>query len=208
MAATAVGCAVVLLVCGWLAVSPAAAGEPLDSVKARHQQYLRLLQEPALQSKDKEGELNDRLRDIEMPLVDFDEMAKRALAKHWSLITAAEQKEFIALFRDYFAAGNRLPGRFTSKELVLERETIDGEFAEVEGYFFFPQQRNAPVVYKLHRVDGQWKLYDYTAWGVSSVEVLRAQFARVIAKSSFKGLIDVLRERIAQMDKGRGTEKK
>jgi len=204
---TTISRAVIMFVCGWLAISAADAGEPLDSVKARHEQYLQVLQEPTLQSKDKERELNARLRDIEMPLVDFDEMAKRTLAKHWSLITAGEQKEFIEVFRNYFAAGNRLPTRFSSRNLVLEREKIDGEFAEVEGYFYFPERRNGPVVYKLHLVDGKWKLYDSSAWGVSSVEVLRAQFTRVIAKSSFRGLISALRERTEQMEKGRGAEK-
>jgi phospholipid transport system substrate-binding protein len=195
-----------MFVYGWLAVSTAYAGEPLDTVKARHEQYLRLLQEPTLQSKDK-GELNDRLRDMEMPLVDFDEMAKRTLAKHWTHLTAGEQKEFIEVFRNYFAAGNRLPTSYASRNLVLEREKIDGDFAEVEGYFYFAEKRNATVVYKLHLVDGKWKLYDYTGWGVSTVEVLRAQFTRVIAKSSFRGLINALREKTEQMEKGRGAEK-
>lgn len=204
---TTIGHAVIMFVYGWLAISAAYAGEPLDSVRARHEQYLQLLQDPTLQSKNKERELNDRLRDIEMPLVDFDEMAKRTLAKHWSLITVAEQKEFVEVFRNYFAAGNRLPTRFYSRNLVLEREKIDGEFAEVEGYFYFPEKSNAPVVYKLHLVDGKWKLYDYTGWGVSSLEVLRAQFTRVIAKSSFRGLINALREKTEQMEKARGIEK-
>ena len=106
---TAVSHAVIMFVYGWLAISAAYAGEPLDSVKARHERYLQLLQEATLQSKDKERELNDRLREIEMPIIDFDEMAKRTLAKHWSLITAGEQKEFVEVFRNYFAAGYRLP---------------------------------------------------------------------------------------------------
>jgi phospholipid transport system substrate-binding protein len=192
-----------MFVYGWLAISAAYAGEPLDSVKARHERYLQLLQEATLQSKDKERELNDRLREIEMPIIDFDEMAKRTLAKHWSLITAGERKEFVEVFRNYFAAGYRLPSRFSSRNLVLEREKINGDFAEVEGYFYFPDKSNAPVVYKLHLVDGVWKLYDYTEWGVSSVEVLRAQFARVIARSSFRGLINALREKKEQMERAR-----
>ena len=198
--------AVIMFFYGWLALSEAYAGEPLDSVKASHERYLQLLQDPTFQSKDKERELNDRLREIEMPLVDFDEMAKRTLAKHWTLLTAAEQKEFVEVFRNYFAAGNRLPTRFSSSNLVLEREKIDGDFAEVEGYFYSPAKNNAPAVYKLHLVDGKWKLYDYTGWGVSSVEVLRAQFTRVIAKSSFRGLINALREKTEQMEKGIGIK--
>jgi phospholipid transport system substrate-binding protein len=194
--------AVIVFVYSLLALAAAHAGEPLDFVKAMHERYLQLLQEPTLQSKDKERELNDRLQELEMPMVDFDEMAKRMLAKHWSLITGAEQKEFVEMFRNYFAAGNRLPTRFSSTNLVLEREKIDGDFAEVEGYFYFPARSNTPAVFKLHLVDGKWKLYDYTGWVVSSVEILRAQFTRVIAKSSFRGLINVLREKTEQKARG------
>src|SRR5262245_42640388 len=183
-----VTCVVLLIMCWWFGGSAADAGEPLEFVRAMQQQYVQALQDPTLQSKDKERELNDRLRDLAMPAMDVEEMAKRALAKHWSLISAAEQKEFIEVFRNYLGASDRIPARFYSPILVLEREKIEQEFAEVEGYFYLPDKRNAPVVYKLHLVETKWKVYDSSLWGVSSVEVLRAQFTRVIAKSSFRGL--------------------
>jgi|SRR4030095_12488521 phospholipid transport system substrate-binding protein len=196
----------VLMSC-WIAVSPADAGEALDFVKAMQEQYLQVLRDPTLQSKDKQRELNDRLRDLAMPVLDVDEMAKRALAKHWSLITHAEQTEFIEVFRNYLGASNRLPTRFYTPILVLEREKIEQEFAEVEGYFYLPDKNNAPVVYRLHLVGATWKVYDSSLRGVSSVEVLRAQFTRVIAKSSFRGLINTLRERTEEMEKEIGPGK-
>jgi phospholipid transport system substrate-binding protein len=201
------GCAVIIIVYWWFAISAAGAGEPLDLVKSTHERFLQVLQDPMLQSKDKEIEINDRLRDIRMPLIDVDEMAKRVLAKHWTPLTTAEQKEFIEVFRAYLELLNYIPARFASATLVLEREKIEQEFAEVEGYFYFPAARNAPVVYKLRLVDGKWKLYDSSGWGVSSVENLRAQFDRVIAKSSFQGLIKLLREKKESMEKRRATEK-
>lgn len=90
-----------------------------------------------------------------MPMIDVDEMAKRALATHWSRMTAAAQKEFVEMFRGYLESLDRIPSRHASTNLVLERETIQQGFAEVEGYFYFPARRNAPAMYKLHLIDGK-----------------------------------------------------
>lgn len=45
--------------------------------------------------------------------------------------------------------------------------------------------------------------YDSSAWGIESLDNVRAQFDRVIAKSSFKGLLNLLREKIELMKKWR-----
>jgi len=53
-----------------------------------------------------------------------------------------------------------------------------------------------PINYQLHDVDGQWKVYDMVIDHVSIVSNYRAQFERVIAKSSVKELL----QRIKQQD--------
>ena len=46
------------------------------------------------------------------------------------------------------------------------------------------------VDYKLHRLGDNWKVYDITIEQVSVTKNFHAQFNRVIAESSFKGLIE------------------
>lgn len=60
-----------------------------------------------------------------------------------------------------------------------------------------------PVNFYLHLVDGKWMFYDSSAWGIESLDNVRAQFDRVVAKSSFKGLLNLLREKIELMKKWR-----
>ncbi|OGQ79043.1 MAG: hypothetical protein A3F90_07290 [Deltaproteobacteria bacterium RIFCSPLOWO2_12_FULL_60_19] len=199
-------CRTVALSC-LLAASTTNAGEPTDLVKLTHQRSVELLRNPTLQSEDKERELNDRLRDIQFPVTDVDEMAKRVLATHWNRLTAARRKEFVDAFRGFLEGVNRIPSKHASTTLVLERETIQQDFAEVEGYFYFPMRRDARVIYKLHLVDGKWRIYDWSTWRIESVDNLRAQFNRVIANSSFEGLIKLLREKKELVDKRRAAGK-
>jgi len=53
-----------------------------------------------------------------------------------------------------------------------------------------------PIDYQLHDVGGQWKVYDVVIDQVSIVSNYRAQFERVITKSSVKELL----QRIKQQD--------
>jgi len=68
-------------------------------------------------------------------------------------------------------------------------------------------RRDARVIYKLHLVDGKWRIYDWSTWRIESVDNLRAQFNRVIANSSFEGLIKLLREKKELVDKRRAAGK-
>jgi ABC-type transporter MlaC component len=52
------------------------------------------------------------------------------------------------------------------------------------------------LFFVVHDVDGQWKVYDMVIDHVSIVSNYRAQFDRVIAKSSVKELL----QRIKQQD--------
>jgi len=50
------------------------------------------------------------------------------------------------------------------------------------------------IDYQLHAIDGQWKVYDMVIDHVSIVNNYRAQFDRVIAKSSVKELLQKMKQ--------------
>jgi phospholipid transport system substrate-binding protein len=54
------------------------------------------------------------------------------------------------------------------------------------------------VVYRLHKVGEEWKVYDVVIENVSVVNNYRSQFTRVLSSSSFGELLRRLRERVAQ----------
>jgi len=54
---------------------------------------------------------------------------------------------------------------------------------------------NLPMDYRLMSKDGDWRVYDVVADGVSLVRNYRGQFDRVIRESSFAELVDKLRKK-------------
>ncbi|MBM2806110.1 MAG: uncharacterized protein HW419_4003 [Deltaproteobacteria bacterium] len=53
----------------------------------------------------------------------------------------------------------------------------------------------SPVIYRLKRSDGKWKVYDAVVENISIVNNYRSQFDRVISKSSYEELKKMLRDK-------------
>ena len=81
-----------------LGAGPAAAGVPTDQLKGAVERVLKTLDDPALR-----GNQNDRraaVRRIANEIFDFNEIAKRSLARHWQPLSEAQRAEFVSLFAD------------------------------------------------------------------------------------------------------------
>ena len=179
--------------------SPAFAGEPLDLVKSTSERALVILHEPKANSSEKNQERIDRLKDLINPLFDYEEMARRTLAAHWRRRTPAEQEEFIKLFRAFLEKiySERVV-LYGNERIVLGRERIDQDHAEVESKIVGAKGDENPVIYRLRLIEGKWKVYDAVVDNISIVNNYRWQFDRVITKSSYDELKKMLREKAAR----------
>jgi len=135
-----------------------------------------------------------KLREIILPRFDFAEMARRSLGDYWGGLHEKEQ-DFVAAFVDFAERSytNAL-GTYRGEKMIYERETIDGNYAQVDSKIIDRKGQNYSVVYRLHRVDGRWRIYDVVAENISLVNNYRSQFNRVIAKSSFEELIRIMKQ--------------
>ena len=78
----------------------AMAGPATDRLKPEIDKVVATLENPALKGESKTAERRQALRSITDGVFDWNEMAKRALGRHWAARTPAEQQEFVSLFRD------------------------------------------------------------------------------------------------------------
>jgi len=181
----------------WVSVAnPLQAGEPLELVKSAADRALQVLKEPKLKSPEKKKERIDRLRQIINPIFDYEEMARRTMGPHWRRRTPAEQEEFYKLFRAFLEKIYSMKVDFYDGERVaFGRETIDGDYAQVESTVTDSKGMESPVVYRLKRTDGKWKVYDAVVENISIVNNYRSQFDRVISKSSYEELKRMLKEK-------------
>ena len=181
---------------GLVFVSPVHGGEPLELVKASADKAIQILKNSKLQSQGKREERIDRLREVVNPLFDFEEMAKRALGRHWRQRTPAEQEEFVKLFRDFLEKiySDRID-LYNGERVVFGRETIEQDFAQVESVLLNAKNEELSVVYRLRRINGKWKVYDAVVENISIVNNYRSQFDRVITSASYQELVKRLRDK-------------
>lgn len=176
----------------------ALAGEPLELVKSAGERVIAVLKDPKLKAPDKKKERVGRLKEIINPIFDYDEMARRTLGAHWRRRTPAEQQEFLNLFRAFLeTVYTEKVDLYDGERAVFGRETIDQDYAEVESKVTNVKGEESPVIYRLKRTGGKWKVYDAVVENISIVNNYRSQFDRVLNKSSFEELKKLLREKAA-----------
>jgi phospholipid transport system substrate-binding protein len=172
------------------------AGEPLELVKSATDRALAILRDAKLKTPDKKKERVEQLKQVINPIFDYDEMARRTLAAHWRRRSPVEQEEFTRLFRAFLehVYADRID-LYEGERFVFGRETIDQDYAEVESKVIGGKGEESPVIYRLKRSDGKWKIYDAVVENISLVNNYRSQFDRVISKSSFDELKKILKEK-------------
>lgn len=142
-----------------------------------------------------EAEKRVLLREALLPCFDFLEMAKRTLGKHWNNVPG-RQEEFVVLFAEFL--GNSYAGKIVSykdEKIVFVRERMDKESAQVDTKVIPVKGEPITVNYRLHQVEGQWKIYDVLVEEISLVGNYRSQFNRILTSGSFDDLVKLLREK-------------
>ena len=190
---------------GWLAVMacllfPAGlhAGVPTDQTRATIDQVLEVLNNPKLKSKSAKEERRSRLRQVIYPRFDFAEMARRSLGLTWQRISPGEQQEFLKLFTQLLEESyvSNIES-YSGEKILYWREIEDQGFAEVDTKIITNRGEEFTINYKLHELNGDWKVYDLVIENVSIVNNYRSQFSRLLAKYSFAELLDRIREKLA-----------
>jgi phospholipid transport system substrate-binding protein len=187
----------------WLSsLSLAAGGVPTEFIRHTTDSILQLFEDPHLQGAAHRAERLARLRHVANSAFDWEEIARRALGIHWRERTPQERQEFAELFSETVqavylerleaAAQQRLPEK---QAILYSGEQINGQRAVVRTTIVTRRQREIPMEYRLRQSEGQWRIYDVLITGVSLVNNYRAQFDRIITRSSYEGLVRQLKAR-------------
>ena len=137
------------------------------------------------------------LRGIISPHFDFREMAKRSLGVHWSKISEGEQTEFADVFTELLADTyiKRIekiqPGQVSvDGQKVRGTKALVNTLVEDKGDKF-------PINYKFLNRSGHWKVYDVIIENIGLVANYRTEFAGIIRKEKFAGLLQRLKDKQA-----------
>jgi phospholipid transport system substrate-binding protein len=165
---------------------------PMEQIRETLQQVMTVVSGP---SNGDEKERSDTLRNALMPRFDWDEMAKRVLGRHWDSV-GNRQDEFVAAFAEFL--GNSYMGKIGSykdEKVLFVGERTENNRAQVDTKIVPSKGDSTSVSYRLHRVQGDWKIYDVVVEDISIVSNYRSQFERILAKGNFDDLMKRLKDK-------------
>ena len=190
--------AVTLLTDRW-----AVAGVPTDQLKAQIDRVIKALEDPELK---KEGRAKDRraaVRKIANEIFDFSETARRSLGRHWQGRTQAERDEFVQLFSDLLERSyiSKIE-TYGGEKILYNSDSVEGDQAKVQTKLVAKGGSEIPIEYRMHKAGDRWLVYDVVIEGVSLVANYRTQFNKIIQTSSFKELMNKMKNKQHELTTG------
>jgi len=170
------------------------AGPATEHLKPRMEKVIATIESPALQGEAKSVERRQAVRAITDSIFDWTEMARRTLGPHWEARTAAERKEFVALFRDLMerAYVGKIE-RYGAEQIAYLGEAPDGKETMVRTRVTLKPGLDVGVDYRMARRGARWMITDIVIGAVSQVSNYRAQFEGVIRTASYPELVRKIR---------------
>lgn len=137
-------------------------------------------------------QLKALLRDF----LDTEALARKAMGRHLDGRTPAQTKEFLSIFRDLFVRTyvQRLL-LFDAPDFGYRSEKVTGDTAEVGTQIITPKDEFA-VDYRMKKTGSGWIATDILVEDVSLADNFRSQFDKALAKDSFDGLLERLRNKL------------
>ena len=175
---------------------PGLAGEPTEKIRQITDKILSIVSDPALKDPSKVKERRNLIRSAVDERFDWEEMARRSLARHWDQRTAEEKKEFVRLFADLLE--RTYMGKvedYSGEKVRYEGETTEGDYAVVKIKIVTKKNKDILVDYRLKKRGNDWFVYDVSIEGVSLVNNYRTQFSSIILQSSYENLVKKLRDK-------------
>lgn len=140
------------------------------------------------------GVIEDKI----LPGVDVEGMSRLVLARHWRDATSEQRERFTEAFKNTLlqAYGVQLADHLDKDIRVIERRSRqDDRMAVVATEIVMGSgQSNLQVNYRLRPVNGEWKVFDVEAEGLSFVGNFRTRFNEEINRNGLDTLIERLED--------------
>jgi len=179
-----------------LASTPVGPREAVESAVVRFMTIVQNGRPDAAIGAARSGEIRQIVREM----FDFDEISRRALARHWQTLQREEQAEFVTLFRDLLERAylTQMEGAGVEKITFLSEAMEPDGSAIVRSKVTSRRGSEIPLDYRVHLRDGNWRIYDVVVQGLSFIASYRTQFDRVIRAESYGSLRERLQKKATE----------
>jgi phospholipid transport system substrate-binding protein len=168
---------------------PSMAGEPTEKVKQTTDKIIAIVNDPELQTPDKDIDRKRLIREAVSERFDWEEMSRRTLARHWRRMKQQERKRFVDLFARFLERNyaDKLDG-YAGAKINYLGESIEGQYGIVKVKIVTQKETEIPVSYRVKKRGDDWYVYDISIEGVCLINNYRSQFNSIIVKSSYEEL--------------------
>jgi phospholipid transport system substrate-binding protein len=144
------------------------------------------------------AEKKHRITEIVKEKVDLSVVSQRVVSRRWKKATTEEKKEFIGLFTQVIVnTYASLLNEYTNEKVEYIKEEIKKEkYAKVNTNIVLADKK-IPVNYKLILRKGQWRIYDFSAEGISLISTYTNDYKSTLKRGGLAALNAVLKKKIA-----------
>ncbi|NLF25242.1 MAG: ABC transporter substrate-binding protein [Deltaproteobacteria bacterium] len=203
----------ILLACclSWAAVDVASQereAQPQPALVTPREEMSKILDQLVDIAEAHPGDKNLEVRKTEMrkviePKFDFQQMSQLSLGSQWSSLSAQDRAEFVKVFSDLLAKTYLSKISVVTRGMVrISGDRVRENRALVRTMVTFKGDE-FPLDYKLVNRGGEWKVYDVIIENIGLVVNYRNEFAGIIRKEKFDGLMKRLREKLAKPEESK-----
>lgn len=189
------------------AVAAAEGGGPMAQLKQSNDRIDRILKRKSAAGSAEEKSARDELKSIVNALIDYQELAKRALAQHWETLSRDKQTNFVATLRDLIEKNYVKQLRTNLDYQVLyKNEQVADDGATVSTVVKIKtrgKSTESAIDYKLRKVGEKWQVFDVITDDVSMVKNYKSQFNKIITNEGYDKLIEKMKKRIGEVDEAK-----
>lgn len=189
-----------LVVSMYASPSRAAAESPTLAIKRAHGRINRLLAKKTRPGTAADQKIRLQVTREVNGFLDFRELAKRAMGRHWTARTEQEQNEFVDILRNLIERNYVKQLRTNLGYTIQYRgEEKERDSAKVVTAVKIKKNRRTTeltIEYRMRRADSGWMVYDVVTDDVSIVRNYRSQFNRIIRKESYEALVKRMRDKL------------
>lgn len=187
----------------------ALATRPMETLQGPFDQIISILNDPSYKAGALRAEQRDKIWEIARPIFNFKEISRRAIGRPWDNFSPQEKKQFSDVFSLFLGSTyiDKLQGKFNNEQIDFDKELVKGSKALVRTRL---RRKNIeiPIDYRMHNVDGKWKIYDILLEnGVSLVKNYRVQFTSILKEKTPAQLIEDLEKKLAEQNKSNSGSK-
>lgn len=162
---------------------------PVQVLKDRNQAVEAILKNAG---NDVSPETKEQLKQVINEIIDFNALAQLSLGKYWDEISEKQRQEFVNVFSQLIKNSSvKKLEIYKADRLVYEPAQVDHGKATVTT-IAYKDRKQVEIVYKMHLVNGEWKVYDMVIDGLSTARNYRDSFYKEIAKTSYQEMYDKL----------------